>query len=131
MDDAPSYEELLGLEDKGLFENAWLGLNEDLNTQRAIGAMFGALKRAQNADDPLVQWRGLHFMLQVFGVVLPKEEAEEEVEIPADIQLLAEDRWKARSEKDWATSDELRDELKARGWIVKDGKEGWSLESMV
>ena len=127
--EAPSYGGLLGLEDKGLFDNAWLGLNEDLNTQRAIGAMFGALKRAQNEDDALTQWKGLHFMLHALGIVLPEIKQEEEVSIPADIQQLAEQRWQARSDKDWAKSDELRDELKSLGWIVKDGKDGWNLEA--
>jgi len=126
----PNYEDLLGLEDKGLFENAWLGLNEDLNTQRAIGAMFGALKRAQNEADALVQWKGLHFMLHAFGIELPKVEEEEEVEIPVEVQQLAEERWQARADKDWAKSDELRDKLKELGWVVKDGKEGWSLEML-
>jgi len=124
----PAYEALIGLEDKGLFDNAWLGLCEDLNTQRAIGAMFGALKRAQNADDALVQWKGLHFILAALGIILPEVEEEVVIDIPADIQQLAEDRWQARSDKDWAKSDELRDKLKDLGWIVKDGKEGWSLE---
>ena len=128
--ETPSYEDLLGLEDKGLFENAWIGLNEDLNTQRAIGAMFGALKRAQNEADVLTQWKGLHFMLHAFGIELPEIEVEEEIEIPAEIQQLAEARWQARADKDWAKSDELRDELKELGWVVKDGKEGWSLETL-
>ena len=128
--ETPSYEDLLGLEDKGLFENAWIGLNEDLNTQRAIGAMFGALKRAQNEADVLTQWKGLHFMLHAFGIELPEIAVEEEIEIPAEIQQLAEARWQARADKDWAKSDELRDELKQLGWVVKDGKEGWSLETL-
>ncbi|MGJ8656200.1 MAG: cysteine--tRNA ligase [Akkermansiaceae bacterium] len=130
VDEAPSYEDLLGLEDKGLFDVAWLGLNEDLNTQRAIGAMFGALKRAQNEDDALVQWKGLHFMLNALGVVLPEVKVEAVLEIPAEIQELAEQRWQARADKDWAKSDELRDELKGLGWVVKDGKDGWSLERL-
>ena len=129
-DETPSYESLIGLEDKGLFDNAWKGLNEDMNTQRAIGAMFGALKRAQNEADTLTQWKGLHFMLHAFGIELPEVEVEEEIEVPAEIQKLAEARWQARADKDWAKSDELRDELKELGWVVKDGKEGWSLETL-
>ncbi len=128
--DAPSYEELLGLKDLGLFDNAWLGLNEDLNTQRAIGAMFGALKRAQNEDNALVQWKGLHFILHALGVQLPEIVEDASVEIPQEIQKLAEQRWEARAAKDWAKSDELRDELKAQGWIVKDGKDGWSVSEL-
>ncbi|MFC5049432.1 cysteine--tRNA ligase [Rubritalea spongiae] len=130
VDDTPSYEELVGLEDKGLFENAWEGLNEDLNTQRAIGAMFGALRRAQNEANPLTQWKGLHFMLQALGIELPVI-VEEKVEgAPEEIKEIAAERWQARADKEWAKSDELRDRLKELGWLVKDGSEGYSLEKI-
>ena len=69
-------------------------------------------------------------MLHAFGIKLPEVEVEEEIEVPAEIQKLAEARWQARADKDWAKSDELRDELKELGWVVKDGKEGWSLETL-
>lgn len=130
VDEAPSYQELIGLEDKGLFENAWLGLNEDLNTQRAIGAMFGALRRAQNEDNPLTQWKGLHFMLNALGIELPVEEEEVVEEAPEEIKAIAAERWEARSNKEWAKSDELRDKLKELGWLVKDGSGEYSLEKL-
>lgn len=129
-DEAPTYDELIGLEDKGLFENAWEGLNEDLNTQRAIGAMFGVLRRAQNEPDPVTQWKGLHFMLYALGIELPVIEEEVVEEAPEEIQALASERWEARSNKDWAKSDELRDKLKDLGWLVKDGSDGYSLEKL-
>ena len=128
VDETPSYDELIGLKDKGLFENAWLGLNEDLNTQRAIGAVFGALRRAQNEQDPLTQWKGLHFMLHALGIELPIIEEIVAEDAPAEIQLLAEQRIQARSDKNWALSDELRDAIKNQGWIVKDGADGYTLE---
>ena len=118
----PSFEELKGLENKGLFANAWEGLNEDLNTQRAIGAMFGALRRAQNEPDPETQWKGLQVMIQALGIELPATPEEEKIEIPSDIQALATERWAAREAKQWERSDELRDQLKAKGWVVKDGQ---------
>jgi len=123
---APTYEELLGLTDRGLFNDAWTDLMEDLNTQRAIGAMFGALRRSLNEEDALVQWKGLHSMIQAFGLELPSLE-EEEVDIPEDIAELAAKRWEARVNKDWAASDEYRDALKAQGWVVKDGKDGYEV----
>lgn len=126
---APTYEELLGLEDKGLYENAWVGLNEDLNTQRAIGAMFGALRRSQNESDVLTQWKGLHFMIHAFGIELPSLE-EEKVDVPEEIEAIAAERWAARSAKDWAKSDELRDLLQQKGWVVKDGKDGYEVHPL-
>ena len=130
VDQAPSYADLIGLEDKGLFENAWLGLNEDLNTQGAIGAMFGALRRSQNEPDPLTQWMGLHFMLQALGIELPQIIEELPVEAPAEIIELAAQRWDARNNKLWAKSDDIRDQLKDLGWLVKDGSGDYSLEKI-
>ena len=130
VDEAPSYVELVGLEDKGLFENAWVGLNEDLNTQRAIGAMFGALRRSLNEPDPLTQWKGLHFMLQALGIELPAIVEEVQEDAPAEIKALAAQRWDARSNKEWAKSDEIRDQLKDLGWLVKDGSGDYSLEKI-
>ena len=44
--------------------------------------------------------------------------------MPAEIAALAEARTQARLAKDWRKSDELRDELAARGWEVRDTKDG-------
>ena len=52
------------------------------------------------------------------------------VEVPEEVQALAEERWAAREGKDWAKSDELRDALKDLGWVAKDGREGYTLEKL-
>ena len=51
-----------------------------------------------------------------------------DVEVPEKVQLLANQRWEAKSNKDWAESDRLRDEINSHGWIIKDDKEGFKLE---
>ena len=33
-----------------------------------------------------------------------------------------------KEKKDWKKSDELRDEIKKKGWNIKDTKEGWEAE---
>ncbi len=52
----------------------------------------------------------------------------ESVKPTNEITLLAEERWSARSAKDWAQADKLRDELLDMGWKVLDGKDGYELE---
>ena len=47
-----------------------------------------------------------------------------EDEIPAEISQLARAREQARLAKDWRKSDELRNELNARGWETRDTKDG-------
>jgi cysteinyl-tRNA synthetase len=65
-------------------------------------------------------------MLRALGITLP-EISKDTTDIPADIQHLADTRWAARTNKDWATSDKLRDELVAKGWAMKDGKDSYEL----
>ena len=42
------------------------------------------------------------------------------------VDMLLEERAKAKANKDWATSDKIRNELTALGFEIKDGKDGWS-----
>ena len=48
-------------------------------------------------------------------------------EIPEEVKKLAEERFAARQNRDWAKSDELRDKLAALGFAVKDSKTGYEL----
>jgi hypothetical protein len=50
-----------------------------------------------------------------------------DVEPPAAVRALAEERAAARAAKDFAASDRLRDEIADLGWTVRDGADGWSL----
>jgi hypothetical protein len=52
-------------------------------------------------------------------------------EVPPEILDLAERRSAARSSRDFALADALREELTAAGWRVKDGPGGWRLEPRV
>lgn len=112
----------------GPFAAAWQSLNDDLNTAEALGHVFVALKSLKpdtlTPEEAKAAWLGLHYILAAFGFQLPVEES---VEVPDDIQALAEKRWAARTAKNWAESDALRAELDAQGWVMKDGKEGYTL----
>jgi len=46
---------------------------------------------------------------------------------PSDVVALAERRAEARSRKDFAESDRLRDEIAELGWTVRDAADGWTL----
>ncbi len=123
--EVPSYQDLLGLSSFGVFAEAFGKLTDDLNTAAAIGCVFTGLKGAQTHED----WLGFHGVLAALGLVLPVLSDSSE-EIPAEVQVLAEERWAARSAKDWAKSDELRDTLKEMGWVANDGREGYELEKL-
>ena len=47
--------------------------------------------------------------------------------VPQEILALAQDRLNARSAKDFALSDQLRDQIAEQGWLIKDTSEGYDL----
>ena len=53
-----------------------------------------------------------------------------EMEIPAEIISLLEARQAARKAKDFKKSDAIRDELKAKGWIIEDTPKGPKLKKI-
>ena len=58
------------------------------------------------------------------------ETAESGQALEATMALVLEMRKNARENKDWTTSDLIRDQLAAAGIVVKDGKDGatWSVK---
>lgn len=116
----PGYRELSKGGSLGVFAGAFKRLNEDLNTAAALGELFANLKNARSLDD----WHGFFTVLASLGLTLPESEG---IEVPEKIAKLAENRWKARQDKDWAASDRYRDELAENGWMVKDGREGYEV----
>lgn len=58
-------------------------------------------------------------MAGVFGILTRKADDGDE-----KVKTLLEARAKARTEKNWAESDRLRDEIAALGYVLKDTKQG-------
>ena len=110
-----------------LFSPAWDSLNRDLNTPASLGHLFSGLKAAQKleGDEAAVNLAVFDAILNALGLELPVEE--ETGDIPAEVKDLAERRWQAKQNKDWAASDQLRDELTALGWTIKDNPDGYEL----
>ena len=116
----------------GPFQAAWNSLNDDLNTPGALGGLFTGLREstALTGVEAAAALAGFNRILRALGLVLPEEIAHEAESIPDSIGNLAESRWQARLAKNWAESDTLRARLADEGWLVKDGKDGYSLERL-
>ncbi len=102
-------------------------MDDDLNTADALSAVFELVKDAnvtlnENSAKAAVEktLQALTELTDVLGLL--SREAEEK--LPEEIQALADARAQARKEKNWARSDELRDALKAAGYLVEDTKQG-------
>ena len=48
-------------------------------------------------------------------------------DVPEDIKKMAEERLNAKKNKDWATADALRNEIKAKGYSILDSKDGYTI----
>ena len=114
-------------------------MSDDFNTALALSNLFGyfkELKKLTAAKDEkaaayAAQLRETYGLLGLF-----KKDAKEYVawfeaknteEIPAAVKAVAEERWAARTARDWAKSDELRAKLAEMGYAVKDSKTGYEL----
>ena len=130
---------------KGLRQRCYDAMNDDLATPLLISHLFEACTvvnkltdhKATICDECLKE---LHDVMHLFafdilgltpgGTSAPgngsqaREEAFGKV-----VDMVLQLRAKARAEKDWATCDKIRDELKDAGFEVKDTKDGvtWKL----
>ncbi len=104
-------------------------LDDDLNISSALAVVFDRIRETNRALDDgslevadarscLEWWDEIDSVLAVTGAAAG---------IPSDIAALAEARAQARLAKEWRKSDELRDQLAAFGWDVRDSKEGQKL----
>ena len=106
------------------FERA---MDDDFNTADAVAAIFDLVKfinsntDAESSTEYLNELFALLVKLtDVLGLIVDKKE-----EILAeDIEKLIEERQAARKAKDFARADAIRDELLAKGIILKDTREG-------
>lgn len=101
-------------------------LDDDLNISAALAVLFDTIRETNRALDEgtldsttarawLDWWQQFDNILAVSG---------QDAGIPPEVAALAEARVEARLAKEWRKSDELRDQLAALGWEVRDTKGG-------
>ena len=113
-------EELISKYEKDFNE----AINDDLNMPVAMSVVWEVAKRTEKS-------KKLAELLKKFDRVLGiKIDEYKEEEIPEDIKELLTKRAEARKNKDWTESDKLRDLIKEKGYIVKDSKEGQTVEKI-
>ena len=102
-------------------------INDDMNMPLAMSYVW-ELARYEKKSTKIAEL--LQKFDKVLAIKIDKENKEEKNKISKEIIDLVEQRKKAREEKNWKLSDEIRDNLKEKGYIVKDTKEGMSVEKM-
>jgi len=114
-------------------------MSDDFNTALALSNLFGyfkEMKKWTTAGDAkaaayAAQIRKTYSLLGLFTKPAAEYvawfDAKNAEDIPADVKAVAEERWAARTNRDWAKSDELRAKLMEMGYAVKDSKTGYEL----
>ena len=108
-------------------------LDADLNISAAWAAIFdwvsdtnkriaGKTLSPADAAALLVTWDQINSVLGIGAAA--------EAEAPTEIVALLEARQAARKAKDFKRSDQIRDELKAKGWVVEDSPKGPKLKKL-
>ncbi|HXI69574.1 MAG TPA: cysteine--tRNA ligase [Verrucomicrobiae bacterium] len=125
-------EPVLGAPSK-LLTNFTAAISEDLNVAAAWGAVFDWVREtnkklaenslsAAEAAAHLAAWDRID---SVLGISVKTE-----TEIPAEILALAEARTEAKKARDFKRADAIRDELKAKGWVIEDSPKGIKLKKI-
>ena len=102
-------------------------MNNDLNTPQALAVMWRLFDDVELPSAGKAQ--SLLYFDQVLGLGL-ENYIGKALEIPADVQSLVDDRQRARVEKDWARSDELRAQIQALGYEIDDRAVGTRLRKV-
>ena len=89
----------------------------DMNRRLAENSLSAA-----DAAAALTAWEKIDSVLGVG--------AKSEAEVPAEILALAEARTAAKRAKDFKRADAIRDELKAKGWVIEDTPKGPKLKKI-
>ncbi|MDO8898966.1 MAG: cysteine--tRNA ligase, partial [Bacteroidales bacterium] len=112
-------------------------MNDDFNSPMVIAALFDAVRLINAVSDghitinenELDQLKKLvhDFVFDILGI--QSEEAGSDLELVDGLmQTIINLRQEARTKKDFATSDVIRDSLGKLNIVLKDGKEGTSWE---
>ena len=110
-------------------------MDDDFNTALALSNLYGYFKSAKaklanndlSVGADLNQIKKTYSLLGLFTKHYSEVLKEEAVEIPEDVKAIADERFLARQNKDWAKSDELREVLSQKGYEIKDAKDGYTL----
>lgn len=117
-----------------MIQGFYAAMNDDFNAPILIAKLFDAVKYINSVNDgnatlsapdkDLLLSEVNSFVYDVLG--LSQVGGEESDRLSPVMDLILDLRQSARENKDWTTSDKIRDALASAGIVVKDSKEGTS-----
>jgi cysteinyl-tRNA synthetase len=117
-------------------------MDDDFNTALALSNLYGYFKiiaKKLASDDAscsedVYQIRKTYSLLGLFkkdaGAYLNEvveKNKNDGAGVPAEVEELAKQRWQAKKDKNWAEADKLRAKIDELGFVVKDSKDGYTV----
>lgn len=96
-------------------------INDDLNMPKALDIIWKLIRDEKNISNQ-DKLRILGEFDKVLGLDLDKVEVS--IKIPEEISALINKREEYRKKKDWLMADQVRDEIKQKGYVVEDSPQG-------
>jgi len=120
---------------KVLVDGLYVAMDDDFNTPALVACLFDAVKQINaivegratiNKEDLSILQKEISvFVFDILGLQRPTDKSDDQ-RLSNVMALVLELRGSARENKDWITSDKIRDGLSNAGIVVSDGKDGAS-----
>ena len=128
--------------DKSVEENFDNAMRDDINTAKAISYLFSIFKDAKekiaNGDESVLGT--LNSVTNTYNLIglfkanpsefLAYVESKNKTDIPEKVTDLAQQRWQAKKDKNFALADEIRAKITDLGYVVKDTREGFEISKI-
>ena len=119
---------------KGLSDKLYSAMNDDMQTPVVISELFEACHQVNllvdrkfkiGAEDLETLSKTMHLWIEeILGLVNTTDNAGDNKALDKVMKMVLDIRAKAKADKDWATSDKIRDDLNEAGIIIKDTPDG-------
>lgn len=111
-------------ENDPFFKEAMEAVSDNINTPKLLAIIQSSLNNVNENTYAIITFFENNFLkLWLF-------EEQEKVEIPSEIQELAQKRREAKKNKNWDTADSLRDQLTSLWWKILDRPDGFEVEKI-
>ena len=119
---------------KELNNKLYAAMNDDMQTPIVISELFEACHQVNllvdrkakiSSDDLQTLSQTMHLWIEdILGLINTNDNGGENKALDKVMQMVLDIRAKAKADKDWATSDKIRDDLNEAGIIIKDTPDG-------
>lgn len=116
-------------------------MNDDFNSPKAISYLFEIFKTMQKKieakDESVVgDYHGVKEAYKILGLFKNSSQSvinfidNKANAVPEEIKVLAQERWNAKKERNFAKADEIRNVLTEKGYSILDSKDGYEIQKL-